>query len=64
MAHVGLCFSRKMVRRTPLTPFHDHNGLTIQEEGKEEEKGTLLTSPVCEGKEPRENARKCLMQAA
>ena len=34
MAHVGLCFSRKMVRRTPLTPFHDHNGLTIQEEGK------------------------------
>jgi len=34
MAHVGLCFSRKMVRRTPRTPFHDHNGLTIQEEGK------------------------------
>ena len=34
MAHVGLCFSRKMVRRTPPTPFHDHNGLTIQEEGK------------------------------
>ena len=64
MAHVGLCFSRKMVRRTPPTPFHDHKGLTIQEEGKEEGKRTLLTSPVCEGKEPRENARKCLMQGA
>ncbi len=28
------------------------------------EKGTSLISPVCEGKEPREHARKRLMQAA
>ncbi len=60
MAHVGLCFSRKMVRRTPLTPFHDHNGLTIQEEGKRD----ITDIARFEGKEPRENARKCLMQAA
>ena len=29
-----------------------------------EKKGTSLTSPVCEGRDPREHARKRLMQAA
>jgi hypothetical protein len=34
------------------------------EKGQAVEKGKLLISPVYEGKEPREHARKRLMQAA